>query len=386
MNDLLGGNFAPGVIQSNRGSQTVIKLMIGFAVVLVTLLLGLLVLLIIGIGTGPVALLIGFVLATLPVPIYVTLALWIDRYESEPLWLLAGAFLWGAIVAPFVAFILNTFSSVVVALLFGERAGEVFGSVVSAPIVEESAKGIFLFGIFFFKRDEFDGVIDGIVYAAMVALGFAMTENIQYYGQSAIKGAGMISLTFILRGVLAPYAHPLFTSMTGIGLGLASQTRNKFVKFFIPLVGFATAMFFHALWNLSAEINGSAYFAVYFLIMVPVFITVLVAIVFALRREGRTVREQLLCDVQRGDLSAADYECLCTVRGRIGASYQALTRGGVKTWRARMQYNNIASELAFHRARVAKGLTTNAATAAAREAAYAKLLSDLRKRVIIHNL
>ena len=135
---------------------------------------------------------IGMLAATLPLPVYVGLALWIDRYESEPLWMLATAFFWGALVAVFIALLFNTASSVMVAVVTeSEATGEAFGAVISAPLVEETAKAIILFIFFFAKRDEFDGVVDGIVYAAMVGLGFAMTENIQYYGRAAFaKGPG----------------------------------------------------------------------------------------------------------------------------------------------------------------------------------------------------
>lgn len=384
MSDFYGAGaagYAPTVIQANSANRNLIKWMGAIAFALIALLFGLLTLLLIGVGTGVVGLLTGFVLATLPVPIYITLVLWIDRYEPEPFWTLALAFAWGGLVATFIAFVVNTLNSVIVAAVVSARAGELFGTVVSAPIVEESAKGALLFGLFIFKRDEFDGVVDGVVYASMVALGFAMTENIQYYGAALVKGGGVgVGATFILRGVMSPFAHPLFTSMTGIGIGLASQTRNALARFTLPFVGLGTAIFFHFLWNLSASINGLLYFAVYFLVMMPVFVAVLVAVFFALRREGRIVRDYLLCDLQRGSLTKEDYERLCTIRGRMGASYAAFSRGGVAAWRARMQYNNVASELAFHRARIAKGLAANDAQAAAREAAYARLLTDLRSR------
>src|SRR5256714_9296444 len=168
--------------------RSAMRTLIIIACVLVGLLLGLLTLLLIGLGTGLVPLLFGFVLATLPVPIYVALALWIARFEPEPPWTLATAFFWGALVAIFIAFVLNTLGGTIVGVALGDNAGELFASVISAPIVEESSKALVLFGLFFWKRDEFDGVIDGIVYAAMVGLGFAMTENIQYYGTAAREG------------------------------------------------------------------------------------------------------------------------------------------------------------------------------------------------------
>jgi RsiW-degrading membrane proteinase PrsW (M82 family) len=88
-----------------------------------------------------------------------------------------------------VAFLLNTLVGLIVsALTHNLKAGETFAAVISAPIVEECAKAIILFIFFFAKKDEFDGVIDGIVYGSLVALGFAMTENIQYYGKAALEG------------------------------------------------------------------------------------------------------------------------------------------------------------------------------------------------------
>jgi len=344
---------------------------------LVALLLALVLLLLTGLQTGPVPLLIGFILATLPVPLYVALALWIDRYESEPVWTLVTAFAWGALVAVFIAGFFNTLSSFVVASLVNDEAGDYFGAVFSAPIVEETVKAAVLFGLFYWKQDEFDGVIDGIVYASMVGLGFAMTENIQYYGSAALEGGIGGGLTlFILRGMLAPFSHPLFTSMTGIGLGLATQTKNRLVKFAAPACGLLLAMFLHSLWNLSASINAALYFIVYFLIMVPMFVAVLVSIYFALKREGRIVREQLRHDLEQGRLTQAELEMLSTVRGRMGASFKALTRGGYLSWRMCRQFNCAASELAFHRNRMAQG--RSGGDGAAIEAFYERQLTELR--------
>ena len=344
---------------------------------LVALLLALILLLLTGLETGPVPLLIGFVLATLPVPLYVALVLWIDRYESEPVWTLVTAFIWGAVVAVFIAAFVNTISSLIVASLVNDEAGSFFGAVVSAPIVEESAKAAVLFGLYFWKHDEFDGVIDGIVYASMVGLGFAMTENIQYYGKAALEGGVGGGMTlFILRGMLAPFSHPLFTSMTGIGLGLATQTKSRLAKFFFPALGLLLAMLLHSLWNLSASINAALYFIVYFLIMVPVFVAVLVSIYFALRREGRIVREHLRHDLEHGRLTQLEVEMLASIRGRTGASFRALTSGGYRSWRTRREFNRVASELAFHRNRIAQGQAVK--DGAAVEALYVRQLTELR--------
>src|SRR5258706_11312610 len=143
----------PIPIQSSS-TRTVIKIIAGIVAALVALLFGLIVLLLIGVETGPVALLIGLVSATLPVPLYLVLVLWIDRYEAEPAWMLATAFFWGALVAVFLAFLINTASDVAVQLMTNSSsAGHTFWAVISAPIVEESPKALILFIFFFPKKD-----------------------------------------------------------------------------------------------------------------------------------------------------------------------------------------------------------------------------------------
>ena len=161
---------APTIVIRTSPQISAIRLVLAIVAGLVALFLGLLVLLLIGIETGPIALLLGLLTATIPVPLYIALVFWIDRYEAEPLWMLATAFFWGALIATFFAFLLNTGTGLGVAILAGEEAGEAFSAVISAPIVEESGKALILFIFFFWKKDEFDGVVDGIVYASMSAL------------------------------------------------------------------------------------------------------------------------------------------------------------------------------------------------------------------------
>ena len=386
------GAYAPTLVLRPSQNRRALKWLLGIVALLFALLVGLLVLGLIegelverGGAAGPIAFLVGVTFAMLPVPIYIMLVLWIDRYESEPIWMLVTAFLWGSTVAVLAAYIINTINHIIAASMWGHDVGEFLSAVISAPIVEESAKGFILFILFFWKKDEFDGILDGIVYAGMVGLGFAMTENVQYYGKAALQGGiqGTVVL-FIVRGGMAAFSHPLFTSMTGIGLGWARQSNNKAIKFLMPLIGFGLAMFLHATWNFSASFGPAIFFLTYGAVMIPTFVFALVSIIFAWRREGRVVREYLLCDLQRGIFSQEEYNRLCTVRGRMGASFRALTKGGFDKWRARMEYNQIASELAFHRNRVARGFMSNPQAAAEREAGYLQLLQDLRQRLGPH--
>jgi len=382
-NPIDAGPVVPTVIKPSA-QVSIIRLALGAVGTLVALLLGLLVLLVIGTETGPIALFIGFVAATLPVPLYIGLVLWIDRYESEPLWMLATAFFWGALIAVFFAFLFNTASGLIVAAMTRSlTAGEMFAAVISAPFVEETAKALILFIFFFWKADEFDGVVDGIVYASLVGLGFAMTENIQYYGKAALAGGGGgLTLIFIVRGAFAPFSHPLFTSMTGIGLGLARQTGNTALKILAPILGLAMAICMHSIWNGSAAIFGGGVFLLtYVIVMVPAFLIMLVVIALALRREGQLVRQFLLTDCERGLLTRQEYDQLCTIRGRMGSSFNAFTGGGIGRWRARMRFNQLASELAFHRSRVSRGVFPANQDPRQREMSYLQALQDLQREI-----
>ena len=372
----------PRMVRSS-GHQSVVKIILGIFALMVAALLGLIVLLLIGSETGLIQLIIGLICATLPVPIYIMLLLWIDRYESEPMWMLTTTFLWGAMVAVFIAIILNTINgAIITAATNSAQIGENFGAVISAPIVEESAKAFILLVLFFWKRDEFDGIVDGIVYAGMVGLGFAMTENILYYGRAVSGGAGSLTFIFILRGMAAPFSHPLFTSMTGIGLGWSRQSNNGFVKVVAHAAGFMLAILLHATWNGTATFGGAVgFFAGYFLIMGPAFIITLMVIFFSLRREGRIVRQFLYPDYQRGFFDSLEYEKLSTIRGRMGMSWNAMTAKGFSGWQARRRYNQIASELAFHRSRVARGLVRDPNSAQQRENDYLYTLHELRQKL-----
>lgn len=376
----------PAIVIRSSPRMSAIRLVLALLALFVAIFLGLLVLLLIGIETGPVALLLGFVTATIPVPLYIALVLWIDRYEGEPLWMLAIAFFWGALIATFFAFLFNTTMQVLVQALAGESAGEAFAAVVSAPIVEETGKALILFIFFFAKKDEFDGVIDGVVYASMTALGFAMYENILYYGKAAASGGGeALTAVFILRGFFAPFSHPLFTSMTGIGLGLARQSNNLAIKIIAPVIGLLMAMFMHSLWNGSAVFGGGAVFLlIYILVMIPAFFIMLIVISLALRREGQVVREFLVVDLERGFFTQEEYKQLGSIVGRMGSSFNALSSSGYKGWRARMRFNQLASELAFHRSRVSRGVYAADQDVRELETAYLHalqaLISELRRR------
>lgn len=338
---------------------------------------GALSLLVIGADLGPRAFFLGVVLAVVPVPIYLSLALWLDRFEPEPPAALAQTFAWGATVAVLVSLVLNSYTESTLAQLFGARAAEIGGRIVSAPLVEELSKGVALVVLFRTLRDEFDDVLDGVVYAAMVGLGFAMMENVQYYGAAVEEGGHSSVLTFAIRGMMAPFAHPLFTAMFGVGLGYARERGRPARRFWAPPAGFAAAVGLHALWNWAAGYDDTWFVLLYGLVMFPAFVGLLVIVYLSLVREGRIIRQHLEGLVEAGTITADELDRLCVVRSRLRASFAAWRTGGLLQWRARRELHRIASELAFHRWRVQRGLTLGPDADARREAAYLRRLETL---------
>jgi RsiW-degrading membrane proteinase PrsW (M82 family) len=296
------------------------------------------------------------------VPVYLGLARWIDRFEPEPRSMILFTFFWGATVAVFVALVLNTFGEVVVGLTFGREAGSIYGGSISAPIVEESAKGLVLLLIFKRRRDEFNGVVDGVVYATLVGLGFAMTENVLYYAQGAAKhGVEGALMTFVARGILTPFAHPLFTSMTGVGLGIASRASKRRVQAVAPLLGLGAAVGLHSLWNTAAAAGYAG--VVYIALFVPIFILMVALVAIARGREGKLVRRELQPELQANWLTPAELEMLSTMRARRRAARRTRGSGGRAARRALTHVQECASELAFARDRVGRGLAPASAPA-----------------------
>jgi protease PrsW len=166
--------------------------------------------------------------------------------------------------------------------------------------------------------------------------------------------------------------------MTGIGLGLARQSNNGFVKVVAPLIGLLAAMMLHSLWNFSGVPLGLVGFlGTYLLVMVPALLGVLVMVFLGLRREGLVIRHYLTPELQSGLITRQQYDALGG--GRISSAFRALSTGGFGGWRANARFSQAATELAFHRDRVQRGVTS--VDAARREAAYVQRLRELRAGV-----
>lgn len=327
-------------------------------VVAVTMLLGAAVMALVLVGAGaPDALIIGTVLAALPVGPLVAVYLWLDRYEPEPRGLIVTALGWGALVATAGALLLQTLDQ----YAFGRPA--TLTAAIVAPVTEEAAKGAFVLLLLVMRRRVLDGVLDGIVYAGMVGIGFAFTENILYLAAAYMGGdelgpggLGAATGTFVIRGIFSPFAHPFFTAAFGIGVGVAVTTRSRFWRVAAPLAGYAVAVAAHALWNAAAAVSGGRLFLLtYLFLMVPAFALVASFAVWARRREGRMLERSLTDAAHRGYLPSYEVPWLVRIPGRRAAREHARAVGGEPALQVMREYQEQAIELAFLHDRFLRG-------------------------------
>ncbi len=323
----------------NTTGLVVLLLMMGAGIAM-----GLLVVLIAAFELGPGASLVGVVVAFAPAPVYLTLWLWLDRYDPEPGWALGGVLVWGAGAATFVSLVVNTLFGAVAQSVTGDKGlAQFLSASISAPLVEEAAKGLAVLIVFLVLRREFDGVLDGVVYAGVVALGFATVENVLYYGRSLAKGgAGTLLIVFTLRGVLGPFSHAVFTSMTGIGCGLARQSHHAAVRAIAPLGGYLGAVFLHFLWNTLAGIAGAWFLVLYVVLWVPLFLAFFGVVLWMGFRESALIRRMLRPEVALGLISQEQAD--------IAGSWPRRVRwllGDLSRLQARRRFLHAATRLAM---------------------------------------
>ncbi|MCW7947038.1 membrane protein [Streptomyces hygroscopicus] len=335
---------------------------------LITLLAlsGLVILALVRQQTGTEGFLVGLGLAVLPVPLLVAAFRWLDRVEPGPWRNLLFAFAWGACAAALIAIVANSFATRWIATAIADpNSADTLGATVIAPVVEESAKAAAVLLVFLFRRRDFTGIVDGVVIAGVTATGFAFTENILYLGTAfgtdqLSGGQGLVSVTaatFFVRVVMSPFAHPLFTVLTGIGFGIAalSAERQHVRRALMPLVGLLLAMGMHAMWNGSSTFGEFGFIAVYASFMVPAFGLLTWLVVWTRQRELRTVREELPAYATAGWLGPVEPFALGSMRARRLAREHARHHAGKAAARSVAEYEAYATSLAFLRHRARRG-------------------------------
>lgn len=303
---------------------------------------------------GPVAFVFCGILALVPLGICLLGIWWVDRWEPEPRSTLAFCFLWGAGVSVALALLIGPYFTVALLELVPAGSADLVGPVVQAPVVEETAKGLGILLLLLVRRRTFDGPVDGIVFAAAVAAGFAFTENILYFG-SALLTAGpdtvyQLGFTFILRGLLSPFAHVLFTACTGLALGLAARRAGN--AWIAPafVLGLIPAILGHMLWNGGPAVGD--FFVFYFLLQVPLFALAVTGVWLLRRAEQHLTLRRLSEYAAAGWYTPAEVRMLATGSGRRQALAWARANGARPTMK---EFIRRSTRLALTRQQIAAG-------------------------------
>jgi len=293
------------------------------------------------------AILLSLILGVLPAFFYALIIYWLDRYEKEPLLLLGAVFIWGAVFAAGGAFILNTTFGIGVFLLTGsEGTTELATGSVSAPLVEESLKGLAVLIVFLLFRKEFDSLLDGVVYAGVTALGFAATENSFYIWQFGASEGGLSEILLIafVRNVLVGWQHPFYTAFIGIGLAVTRTTRSALLKGAAPILGWGAAVVTHSIHNtLATVVGGLGGLALGTLLDWTGWLFMFILIIWFIAREQNYLRHYLAEEVKLEVLSQEQYRTACSALTASVARFNALFSG---RYLATNRFYQLCAELA----------------------------------------
>jgi len=277
----------------------------------------------------------------LPTLLYVGALYWADRYEKEPARLLAAAFLWGALPALLVAVVVRLFFRLPVDLL-GPNAIEAVRAGLVTPLIEEALKGVVILFIAWRYRLEFDNVLDGIIYGAMVGFGFAMMGNIlSYLGAFLLYGFEGLGITVLVEGVLYGLNQALYSAILGAGLGYARLAQQRWQRWAIPLAAFVLAVATHALHSLALR-STIGWNLLTLAVTWAGVVVMVVVMVWSLGRQRRCLATEL-----PGEVPDEVLRSLIMRGGRWRAQRQALSRDGLRGLARIRHLHQQCAELAF---------------------------------------
>lgn len=261
----------------------------------------------------------GIALAAIPALVALSMLIWLDRHEPEPtrwLWFAGG---WGIGISGLAAIILN--STLKAWLKWGGVPDpDHVSAIYVAPVVEEFLKCLGLAVIAWAIRREFNGVIDALVYSGFIGIGFAAIENVLYFSYALLLSPLDAVGSFITRAIVSPFAHPFFTCIFGITLGLSAH-RNGASRFYLPLAGFCGSVMAHSAWNYYAVVqNGTRFKAVYLTVLAPVFAAIVLTAVLSRYRQGRLVAKHAQGYTRAGWFTAAELDLLTSYQTRTQAN------------------------------------------------------------------
>ena len=308
--------------------------------------------------------------------VWTLLFVWLDRFRRLALWMYLVAWGWGASIATLAAMYLNTWlGGLMMVRGAGDPAAGARAAVFSAPFVEEACKASIVFALAVLARHRIASVLQSVTLAGLAATGFAFTENIVYYArarvyasyqQSAGNADAAVASIVQLRGIYTSFGHMLFTSMTGIGIGIALRTRSKLVRVLAPLTGYVLAATMHMSFNgVSSTSASTAQLMPYYYLALGLVASVVLFLVLQSIRESRRIRQRLSDFVLMGWLDERDPVVFSSWRRRFWLLLVAARRGP-RVWKPTRDLMVSMTDLAYTRDAVVRGVVDAAGDSYAR--------------------
>ena len=295
----------------------------------------------------------------------------LDRNEKEPWRMVLIATVWGAIVSTSLVVWAESIWD-----YFAVRSmvpGPALSASIaySAGIFEETSKGIAVVFLYLIMRDDFDDVIDGIVYGAAVGLGFNYMESIAYMThlyaifQPEGQGLAVAAAQWYTRQVLGLFfGHAAYTALIGAGVGIARQLPRLRDRLLCILCGFLVAIAAHFAWDAWVQFYpiSQTPFALVEIHLRTLFMegpfvaVVLLLLAMGLRIEGAALAQQLRAEAEsrRGTVEADELSTLVSPWRRFSARLRRLRERGIRGYiglgRLQRAQLDLAMEL-WHRER-----------------------------------
>ena len=302
-------------------------------------------------ASGPIVTVFLAILCIVPLAIVVSVLLFIDRFEPEPLGMKLAALAWGGGVSIFFGIMGNEFVQYSVTEQTGDEVqGMIFSVVVGAPVVEELLKGLGVLVIVWARRTHISSAVDGLVYAGFAACGFLVVEDFTYFVRAVLTD-GDLGQMFFQRVVMGVFGHVMYTSCMGWATGWAvTRARSAAAGCGAVALGWFTGMLLHATWNGTAVLSGGddeLFDTFYIFIHVPLFLLWFLFIALAMKRERRDAAAGLMPYVAQGWIVPSEIQMVCDPRSRRAALAWA-SNGGPLAKKAMKQFMYALATLGLH--------------------------------------
>ena len=302
-------------------------------------------------ASGPIVTVFIAILCIVPLAIVVSVLLFIDRFEPEPLGMKLAALAWGGGVSIFFGIMGNEYVQYSVTEQTGDEVqGMIFSVVVGAPVVEELLKGLGVLVIVWARRTHISSAIDGLVYAGFAACGFLVVEDFTYFVRAVLTDGDLVQM-FFQRVVMGVFGHVMYTSCMGWATGWAvTRARSAAAGCGAVALGWFTGMLLHATWNGTAVLSGGddeLFDTFYIFIHVPLFLLWFLFIALAMKRERRDAAAGLMPYVAQGWIVPSEIQMVCDPRSRRAALAWA-SNGGPLAKKAMKQFMYALATLGLH--------------------------------------